>query len=196
MPKGLIFRLFVLLVTAVIASFYFRGEAGVPAAPRGANAPAPATGTGEAGSARDSGGAAAPPVAAAPRGERLGPCDVAHVIDGDTIDVRCGAREERVRMLQIDTPEREQPLYAEASAALAARVDGRRVELELGTEQRDDHGRLLAYVFANGENVNLAMIRDGFSPYFDRYGAGAYPREFAEAERAARTAGLGIWAPP
>jgi micrococcal nuclease len=189
MPKGLIFRLFVLLVTAVIASFYFRREAGVPAAPRSANAPPAATESGEAGGARDAGGAAAP------RGERLGPCDVAHVIDGDTLVVRCGAREERVRMLQIDTPEREQPLYAEASAALAARVDGRRVELELGPEQRDDHGRLLAYVFANGENVNLAMIRDGFSPYFDRYGAGAYPRELAEAERAARTAGVGIWAP-
>ena len=53
---------------------------------------------------------------------------------------------------------------------------------------------MLAYVFAGRENLNLAMIRDGWSPYFDRYGAGAYPREFSDAERAAREAGMGIWA--
>ena len=125
---------------------------------------------------------------------RLGPCEVTHVTDGDTLNVRCGGRKERVRMLQIDTPEREEPLYEEAGDALEALIAGRSVELERGPEERDAHGRVLAYVFAGRENLNLAMIRDGWSPYFDRYGAGAYPREFRDAERAAREAGMGIWA--
>ena len=125
--------------------------------------------------------------------ERLGPCEVTHVIDGDTLNVRCGRRKERVRMLQIDTPERDDPLYEEAGDALEAMIAGRGVELELGPEERDVHGRLLAYVFADDANLNLAMIERGWSPYFDRYGAGAYPREFAKAERAARDAELGIW---
>lgn len=128
-----------------------------------------------------------------PSTTRIRPCAVTHVADGDTLNVRCGARKERVRMLQVDTPEREQPLYAEAGRALEKLIAGRPVELELGAEERDDYGRLLAYVFADGENLNVAMVRDGWSPYFDRYGAGAYPREFAEAERAARERGLGIW---
>jgi micrococcal nuclease len=137
---------------------------------------------------------AAPPAGAAPQpGARLGPCDVAHVTDGDTLIVRCGAREENVRLLQVDTPERDEPLYEEARRALVALIADRPVELELGFEERDDYGRLLAYVFADGENLNLAMIRDGWSPYFDRYGAGEYPREFAEAELAARERELGIW---
>ena len=144
---------------------------------------------------REQGGAAASdaatPAARAPA--RLGPCDVTHVTDGDTLNVRCGGRKERVCMLQIDTPEREEPLYGEAGDALEALIAGRSVELQRGPEERDLHGRLLAYVFAGGENLNLAMIRGGWSPYFDRYGAGAYPREFAEAERAAREARLGIW---
>lgn len=175
MPRGLLFRLLVMGLAALAAYAYFRSEAArrsVPAHP----APPPV---------EDAGGAA--------RSARLGPCDVAHVTDGDTLSVRCGAREERVRMLQIDTPERGDPLYAEAGAALAAMVAGRSVELELGPERRDDHGRLLAYVFAEGENLNLAMIRAGWSPYFDRYGAGAYAREFAAAERTAREARRGIW---
>jgi micrococcal nuclease len=125
---------------------------------------------------------------------RLGSCQVTHVTDGDTLNVRCGARKERVRMLQIDTPERGEPLYEEAGDALEALIAGRSIELERGPEERDAHGRVLAYVYVDGENLNLSMIRDGWSPYFDRYGAGAYPREFRDAERAAREAGMGIWA--
>ncbi|HEY8121038.1 MAG TPA: thermonuclease family protein [Myxococcota bacterium] len=164
MSQRRLLRLAVLLAVAVIAHFYLRRDG------------------------------AAPAVASAQReAVRLGPCDVTRVVDGDTLTVRCAGRKERVRMLQIDTPEREQPLYLQAGDALELAIAGRRVELELGPEPRDDYGRLLAYVFADGENLNLRMIRDGWSPYFDRYGAGAYPREFADAERAAREAARGIW---
>jgi micrococcal nuclease len=189
------FRLAVLLTAAVLAHFYF-GRAGGS----GVRAPAPSDELArverrldfprESGQER-----AREPTAARAAAARIGPCDVTHVTDGDTLNVRCGGRKERVRMLQIDTPERDDPLYEEAGDALAALIAGRRVELEVGREPRDDYGRVLAYVFAGGENLNLAMIRDGWSPYFDRYGAGAYPREFAEAERAAREAKLGIWGP-
>ena len=191
MPRGLVFRLGVMLVAGVAASLFFRRDA-APEAP-GAESEAPPRIERSAQFERDERGAG-PATAAAPRAaERIGPCDVTHVTDGDTLNVRCAGRKERVRLLQIDTPEREDALYEEAGAALESRIAGRRVELELGPEERDDHGRLLAYVFVAGENLNLAMIRDGWSPYFDRYGAGAYPREFAEAEREARAAGRGIW---
>jgi endonuclease YncB( thermonuclease family) len=175
MPRGLIFRLLVMLIAAIAAFFYFRrAESTMLIIP---NDSRPAI-------VREERSASA---------ARLGPCDVTHVTDGDTLNVRCGARKERVRMLQIDTPERDDALYAEAGDALEALIAGRAVELELGAEERDDHGRLLAYVFAGDENLNLAMIEAGWSPYFDRYGAGAYPREFADAERTAREAKRGIW---
>lgn len=184
MPKGLLFRLLVMLIAALAASFYFRRQA---AAPEPASEAPPRIEV-EAELRRDE-----PAASRATSAQRLGPCAVTHVADGDTLNVRCGSRKERVRMLQIDTPEREDPLYEEAGDALEALIAGRAVELELGAEERDEHGRLLAYVFVGGENLNLAMIRDGWSPYFDRYGAGTYPREFAAAERAARAARRGIW---
>jgi micrococcal nuclease len=168
MPRGLILRLVILFLVAIAAHFYFRRASATPAIPESASEAA----------------------------ARLGPCDVTHVTDGDTLNVRCAGRKERVRLLQIDTPEREDALYTEAGDALEALIAGRSIELELGPEERDDHGRLLAYVFADGENLNLAVIARGWSPYFDRYGAGAYPSEFAAAERAAREARLGIWATP
>ncbi len=171
MPRGLLFRLLVMGLVALAAYFYFR-RAGARSAVAETSPALPTAASADA---------------------RIGPCDVAHVIDGDTLTVRCGGRRERVRMLQVDTPERGDPLYEQAGDALEALIGGRTVELELGAEKRDDHGRLLAYVFAGGENLNLAMIRAGWSPYFDRYGAGSYAREFAQAERRARAARRGIW---
>jgi micrococcal nuclease len=170
MPRSLILRLLILLAVAIAAHFYFRRGGAAPAVPESSSAERGAAAT------------------------RLGPCDVTHVTDGDTLNVRCAGRKERVRMLQIDTPEREDALYEEAGDALEALIAARSVELELGPEERDEHGRLLAYVFVAGDNLNLEMIERGWSPYFDRYGAGAYAREFAAAERAAREARLGIWA--
>jgi micrococcal nuclease len=193
MPKNLVLRLVVLLVVAVTAHFYFRREGAAPAAREPASA-APPRATIETNLRRDERAAPEGTAARNAAALRLGPCDVTHVTDGDTLNVRCAGRKERVRMLQIDTPERESPLYEEAGDALEALIAGRSVELELGPEERDDHGRLLAYVFADGANLNLAMIAHGWSPYFDRYGAGAYPSEFAAAERVAREARLGIWA--
>jgi micrococcal nuclease len=125
--------------------------------------------------------------------ERIGPCRVLHVTDGDTVRVSCDGMAERVRLLQIDTPERGEPLYEEAGEALEALIDGEPVWLEPWREERDDHGRLLAYLFARDRNLNLAMVEAGMTPYFDRYGAGRYPHEFAAAEREAREARRGIW---
>jgi micrococcal nuclease len=125
--------------------------------------------------------------------ERIGPCRVLHVTDGDTVRVSCDGKAERVRLLQIDTPERGEPLFEEAGEALEALIDGEPVWLEPWREERDDHGRVLAYLFAGDRNLNLAMIEAGMTPYFDRYGSGRYPKEFAAAEREAREAGRGIW---
>lgn len=184
MPKPLIARLIFLLVVAVVAHLYFRREAAEQIASTERAAPPEIVASDPA---------EAPALAPMPA-LRLGPCAVTCVTDGDTLNVRCGAREERVRMLQIDTPERDEALYEEAGDALEALIAGRAVELEIGDEERDDYGRLLAYVWIEGEHLNLAMIHAGWSPYFDRYGAGRYPGEFADAERAAREARLGIWA--
>ncbi|MEN8160134.1 MAG: thermonuclease family protein [Myxococcota bacterium] len=124
---------------------------------------------------------------------RLGPCRVLRVTDGDTVRVRCNGAAERVRLLQIDTPERGEPLYEEAGRKLTALIGDEPVWLEPWREKRDDHGRLLAYLFVGERNLNLAMIEAGMSPYFERYGSGRYPREFAAAEDAAREARRGIW---
>ena len=87
------------------------------------------------------------------------------VADGDTIKVMYNGKEEFIRLLRIDTPEQEEKGYEEATYALEDLVEGVPLDLEFEAEQpeRDRHGRLLAYVIADGVNVNVEMVRLGWT---------------------------------
>lgn len=115
-------------------------------------------------------------------------CTVRRIIDGDTIDVDCAGRRERVRLLQIDTPERGQPGYRRATAALRSLIGGSEVTLEYaqpGRPTRGRYGRLLAYVFVDGINANVEMVREGWTPYWTKYGRSRFEPDFLAAERQA-----------
>lgn len=121
------------------------------------------------------------------------------VIDGDTIVLSDGIadqQEERVRLLSIDTPERGDPGFAEAGETLRGLIGHNGVQLVYeidGKLERDRYGRLLAYVFANGVNVNIEMVRLGWSPYYTEYGRSRFDLEFREAEAEARSFQRGLW---
>lgn len=79
-------------------------------------------------------------------------------------------------------------------------VSSVRLERDHPGEIRDYYNRYLVYVLArkNGTwvNYNIECVRAGFSPYFVKYGRSRrFHREFIEAQKLAREAKLGIWAP-
>lgn len=127
---------------------------------------------------------------------------VTHVVDGDTIDVRVGGTEERVRLIGVDTPESvapERPVQcygAEASAYLASLIpEGTAVRLERDAVARDRFDRLLAYVYRAEDDllVNLALVEQGYADavtYGDN--EALYP-ELVAAEAEARDGGRGLW---
>lgn len=118
---------------------------------------------------------------------------VARAVDGDTLELTDGTR---VRLIGIDTPERGDCGYNEATAELARHVQGRTVTLHTGARDNTDrYGRLLRYIDVDGTDVNLAMIRSGWAiaRYDSRDGYGPHPRESAyvtaDAETPNRCAG-------
>jgi micrococcal nuclease len=118
------------------------------------------------------------------------------VIDGDTVDVRCGEYADRVRLLRIDTPERGRTGYSEAKRSLHAMVANQEVYLEFetpGQPERGGYGRLLAYLYIDGANVNVEMVRQGWSEFWTKYGAGRLAGAFEEAEAEAREGQRGLW---
>jgi micrococcal nuclease len=119
--------------------------------------------------------------------------------DGDTFVVKQTEpeRTETVRLLRVNTPEVGKPGHDEATEALKALIRVGRVTLEFehpDEEKRDGFGRLLAYVIAEGQNVNLELVRQGWSPFYKKYGKGRMAAEFEAAEAEARAAQRGLWA--
>jgi micrococcal nuclease len=121
---------------------------------------------------------------------------VRRVVDGDTLELEGG---KRVRLLQVDAPEPGQDeCYGREAGAVLAELLPRgsvvRLEAEPSLGTVDDYGRLLRYVFADGANVNVVLVRRGAaSVYFFRGQRGRYAeRLLAEAQRA-RRAGKGLW---
>jgi len=83
---------------------------------------------------------------------------VARIIDGDTIELEGG---DRLRLLAIDTPEKGEPLYAEASAMLERLALGRDARIEFAGRRRDGYGRLLGYLFIDTLYINKTVIDSG-----------------------------------
>jgi micrococcal nuclease len=120
------------------------------------------------------------------------------VIDGDTIEVRWRGGPERVRLLRIDTPERKERGYDEATRALERLVRRGDLELEFerpGQPERDKYDRLLAYVRADGLNTSIEMVRLGYSRFWTEYGEGRFAEDLTAAEREARSDNAGLWSP-
>jgi endonuclease YncB( thermonuclease family) len=72
-------------------------------------------------------------------------------------------------LARIDAPERGEPGFAEATAALAAMIAGREVRCELvdadprraGFQDRDKYGRPVARCRADGVDIGAAMVAKG-----------------------------------
>ena len=131
-----------------------------------------------------------------------GTATVARVVDGDTIRVRIKGREERVRLVGIDTPESVKPRTPVQCFALAASArtkallpKGTAVRLVRDVEERDRYGRLLAYVYRARDDlfVNLALVREGYAVVLTVPPNVAHTGEFVAAAGDAREHGRGLW---
>ena len=138
---------------------------------------------------------------------------VVAVIDGDTVVVRTGGREERVRLLGIDAPElhdseklaREvarsgrspdaiQQLGAAARRALADLVADRTVTIERDVEERDRYQRLLAWVWRDdGRLVNEEIVREGWAKTLTIPPNVRHIARLRAAQAEARAARRGLW---
>lgn len=160
--------------------------------------------------------AASNPCASPPPPKGLVAATVRRVIDGDTLVVRVAdGRDERVRLIGIDTPEiheseklarerartgRDAPTLRRLGQRAAALTSawlpvGRRIELEFDIEPRDRHGRLLAYVWRDdGRLVNLALLEAGQARLLTIPPNVRHADRFHDCAVAARAVPRGLWA--
>ena len=126
---------------------------------------------------------------------------VVRVVDGDTIHVRIGERVEKVRYIGVNTPETHHPQHGvepggrEAHEVNRRLVTGKRVRLELDVQERDRHGRLLAYVWVGDTMVNAELVRLGYAQVMTVPPNVRYQSLLLDRERDARQSGRGLWRP-
>ena len=125
---------------------------------------------------------------------------VVRVVDGDTAEMKLASgRTEGVRFIGVDTPESVAPgqpvecFGRRASRFTADLIEGERVILRYGAERRDHYGRLLAYIYLDGEFVNGQLVRLGYARTLEIAPNVDHAERLARLEQDAANAGRGLW---
>lgn len=116
---------------------------------------------------------------------------VIRITDGDTLTVRAGEKNFRVRLHGVDAPERGQAFGTKARDFLADAVAGKAVALRVLDVDR--YGRLIAEVLIGTTNWNLELLKAGLAWHYAEYDD---TPAYKAAEAAARASRRGLWTEP
>ena len=116
-------------------------------------------------------------------------CVIVGVVDGDTLTARCETQMIKVRLAEIDAPEKGQPYADRRKQHLSSLCYGQQAEIDPKT--RDRYGRTVARVYCAGVDANAAMVRDGMAWAYTKY---LTDPKIVEIEEKARIGRTGLWA--
>lgn len=144
--------------------------------------------------------------------QQFTPARVVSIADGDTIHVLFNGKNERVRMIGVNTPEiahpelgiKEQPYGQAAQKYTTSALKGRKVFLEFDVEKRDKYGRLLAYVWlekpastrepeVRKKMFNAILLQNGYAQVMTVPPNVKYADLFVKLQREARNQNKGLW---
>ncbi len=110
------------------------------------------------------------------------------VIDGDTIHAQHNGKRIKIRLVEIDAPEMDQPFGVQSKNFLNRLLYKKNVTLI--SQGEDRYGRILGEIYVDGESANTSMIRSGFAWVYDRY---VEDLSLYEYQDQAKAENLGLW---
>lgn len=122
---------------------------------------------------------------------------VVSVHDGDTVrTIDQNGAKHRIRLAYIDAPETDQAHGIASRNALRRLLDGQTVRIDVYGIDR--YRRQVARITLNGQDINLAQIRNGNAWHYRHYARqNQHPaeyRRYESAETQARQNRTGLWA--
>ncbi len=88
---------------------------------------------------------------------------VTRVIDGDTLEIETG---EKVRLICVNTPEKDELGYEKSKEFLENLVLNKQVTLEKDITNKDKYGRLLRYIYIDNVFVNKEIVQQGYGKIY------------------------------
>jgi micrococcal nuclease len=111
------------------------------------------------------------------------------IADGDTLTLLAEQRPVKIRLANIDAPERRQPFGTRSRQSLSELCWGKDATYE--TQTIDRYKRVVGVVYCNGVNVNRAQVERGMAHVYPRYNK---DKSLPELQERAREARRGLWA--
>lgn len=118
---------------------------------------------------------------------------VVRVLDGDTIDILKDNKSYRVRLADIDAPEKQQDFGQRSRQNLSKMIALKNVTAS--GDKHDRYGRLIATIYYNNENINANQITSGFAWAY-RYKGKATNPTYVRMESIAKDNSIGLWSNP
>ena len=116
------------------------------------------------------------------------PLEDIQVVDGDTIRAEARGKELKIRLVEIDAPEINQPFGTQSKNFLNRLLYEKKVTLI--SQGEDRYGRILGEIYADGESANTSMIKSGFAWVYDRY---VQDLSLYRYQDQAKAENLGLW---
>jgi len=117
---------------------------------------------------------------------------VTKVADGDTVTLKAENTIHKIRLAEIDTPERDQPYGLIAKAVLTELLLDKRVRVKVAKES-DRYGRVIGRIFLGDVDVSAYMVEMGHAMVYRRY---LTDDALLELEDNAKSNQLGLWKLP
>ena len=114
---------------------------------------------------------------------------VIHISDGDTVKILVDNHQHKIRLAEIDTPEKRQAYGKKAKKALGDIVLGKVVRVDW--DIRDRYKRIIGKIYLGDLYVNAEMVRQGHAWVYRKH---SKDPELIRLETEAKAARRGLWA--
>jgi len=118
---------------------------------------------------------------------------VVEVSDGDTLKLSDG---KTFRLYGVNAPEVKEPYFEEAKVFTENLVLNKEISSEQEENYKEDKfRRTLGYIFVNGVNLNIELVRNGLARvvFYEKRAKIKYQDELLSAEKEAREKKVGVW---
>ena len=120
--------------------------------------------------------------------EYLEDLQIKKVVDGDTVHIFHQDETYKVRLIEIDAPERNQPYGKESTKYLKSLLKEGSVNVDISGTDR--YGRKLGRLYWKGRDINREMVTAGYAWVYDDY---VTDRSFYKNQSEARELKKGLW---